>query len=268
MKKLELHFDKDQPHQTIAIDSITQLFDGQVRKNDLFTVEAIHEADGQQSSEYGETTGYGNRLTIHPYQLLENLQHVQQNNGVEISNRLNNKNSKPFDFTVEMETGTGKTYVYLRSIFEINKTYGFSKFIIVVPSVAIREGVKKTLEITKKHFEDLYDKEPYDYFIYDSSKLNRVRDFATNSNIQIMIINIDAFNKNTNKIHEHNDRLQGKAIDLIKSTNPFVIIDEPQSVDNTTKAKDAIASLNPLCIFRYSATHKEIKNLIYKLDPI
>ncbi|WP_234364826.1 DEAD/DEAH box helicase family protein, partial [Francisella tularensis] len=265
MKKLKLDFDNKQSHQLKAIDSIVKLFDGQTRRNELFTVEAIKEESGQYSTDdkHGETTGYGNKLSITSNQLLENLQKVQLENSLDISSNLHNNN-----FTIEMETGNGKTYVYLRSILQLNKDYGFTKFIIVVPSVAIREGVKKTLEITKEHFKKDFENEPYDYFVYDSAKLGQIRDFATNSNIQIMVMNIDAFNKNTNKIFEHNDRLQGRPIDMIKGTNHFVIIDEPQSVDTTDKAKDAIAQLNPLCTFRFSATHKDIYNLIYKLDPI
>ncbi|OOB78793.1 MAG: type III restriction endonuclease subunit R [Epulopiscium sp. Nuni2H_MBin001] len=177
-----------------------------------------------------------------------------------------------------METGTGKTYVYLRTIFELNQQYSFTKFIIVVPSIAIKEGTYKSLEMTKEHFETIYNKIPYDYFVYDSSNLEQVRNFATNENLQIMIINIDAFNKSfkdpqkeekANIIHRNNDKLSGnKPIDLIKETNPIVIIDEPQSVSTTTKAKEAIASLNPMCVINYSATHKEKNHAVYKLDAI
>ncbi len=176
-----------------------------------------------------------------------------------------------------METGTGKTYVYLKTIFELNKKYDFTKFIIVVPSVAIKEGVNKTIEITKEHFKGLYDNVIYDHFVYDSSKLEQVRNFAVNSNIQIMIINIDAFNKSfkdlsketkANIIHREQDKLNGyKPIDLIAETNPVVIIDEPQSVMGG-KGEQAVSYLNPLCTLRYSAAHKEIQNLIYKLDAV
>lgn len=158
---------------------------------------------------------------------------------------------------------------------ELNKDYGFTKFIIVVPSIAIKEGVYKSIEITKSGFKDLYDNEPYEYFDYDSKNLEQVRNFATSSNIQIMIINIQAFNKNFsekgmgNIIHRQNDRLSGnKPIELIAQTNPIVIIDEPQSTISTKNAKDAVGSLNPLAILRYSATHKEKINMMYKLDAI
>jgi len=177
-----------------------------------------------------------------------------------------------------METGTGKTYVYLRTIFELNKNYGFCKFIIVVPSIAIKEGVYKSLQMTEEHFNVLYDNTPYDYFIYDSQKLEQVRNFAVSNNIQIMIINIDAFRKSftdpskerkANIIHRENDKLNGmRPIELIQETNPIVIIDEPQSTSKTSKAKEAIASLNPLCTLQYSATHLEKNHLLYKLDSI
>ncbi|MFQ1868043.1 DEAD/DEAH box helicase family protein [Aeromonas veronii] len=182
------------------------------------------------------------------------------------------------DFTIEMETGTGKTYVYLRSVFELNQRYGLTKFIIVVPSVAIKEGVNKSLEITEEHFRQQYKNVQYDYFVYDSSKREQVRSFATNDYIQIMVINIDAFSKSfvdpekestANLIHRTDDRLNGmKPIEFIQATNPVVLIDEPQSVASTANRKKAIASLNPLCTFRFSATLTEKFNLLYKLDSI
>ncbi|HNU36384.1 MAG TPA: DEAD/DEAH box helicase family protein, partial [Methanomassiliicoccales archaeon] len=169
-----------------------------------------------------------------------------------------------------METGTGKTYVYLRTIFDLSRKYGFKKFVIVVPSVAIREGVLKNLEITKDHFKALFNNIEYEYFVYDSQKINRLRQFAVSNSIQIMVINIDAFNKkDIAVIFKENDKLSGRQpIEFITATNPVVIIDEPQSVDNTPKAQEAIRSLNPLCTLRYSATHRNLYNHVYKLDPI
>ena len=206
-------------------------------------------------------------------ELLENINHIQLRNGLPKSTDIQGRN-----FTVEMETGTGKTYVYIRTIYELNKLYGFTKFIIVVPSVAIREGVNKSLEIMEEHFKSLYEGANCDYFIYDSSKLGQLRTFATSSNIQIMVINIDAFRKSfvdpnkpdkANIIHREHDRMNGRRpIEFIQQTNPIVIIDEPQSVDRTDKAKEAIASLNPLCTLRYSATHVETYNLMYCLGPV
>lgn len=217
--------------------------------------------------------GIGNFLELTEEEILKNVQEVQIRNGLPRSEKLNGMN-----FTIEMETGTGKTYVYLRSIYELNQKYGFTKFVIVVPSVAIREGVYKSLQITQEHFKDLYDNQPLEYFIYESDKLDRVRSFVTATSIQVMIINIDAFRKSfvdpekenkANVIHRNNDRLNGyKPIEFIQETNPFVIIDEPQSVDTTPKSKEAIRSLNPLATLRYSATHIDKYNMVYRLDAV
>ena len=179
---------------------------------------------------------------------------------------------------MEMETGTGKTYVYLKTMFELNRLYGFTKFIIVVPSIAIKEGVLKSLRMTEAHFRAMYQNTPYDYFAYNSANLEQVRSFATNDYIHIMVINIDAFRKSftdptkenkANIIHRTNDRVSGfKPIEFIQSTNPVIIIDEPQSVNTTKKSKEAIESLNPLCTIRYSATHRDKHHMVYKLDPV
>jgi len=264
---MKLQFDASLDYQQTAIQSVVDLFDGQQRKKSVFTV-ATEEFMGQARAELG----IGNRLELSEADILANLRKVQLRNGLKQSDKI----APWLDFDIEMETGTGKTYVYLRSLLELHQAYGFTKFIIVVPSLAIKEGVKKTLDITCEHFANLYDNLPYDYFIYDSAKLNEVRSFATSDNVQIMVINIDAFRRSftdptkenkANIIHRSNDRLNGrKPIELLAETRPIVIIDEPQSVDTTPKSKEAIASLNPLAIFRYSATHVEHHHLIYKLD--
>ncbi len=181
-------------------------------------------------------------------------------------------------FSVEMETGTGKTYVYLRTIFELSRRYGFQKFIIVVPSVAIREGVLKNIEITAEHFRALYNNLPFEHFVYDAKKVNRLRQFAISNTLQILIINIDAFRKNftgteeeqkSNVIYKESDKLSGRQpIEFVQAARPIVIIDEPQSVDSTEKAQEAIRALNPLCTLRYSATHRNPYNLVYRLDPV
>ena len=177
-----------------------------------------------------------------------------------------------------METGTGKTYVYLRTIFELSRRYGFQKFIIVVPSVAIREGVLKNIEITADHFRALYNNLPFEHFVYDAKKVNRLRQFAVSNTLQILIINIDAFRKNftgteeeqkSNVIYKESDKLSGRQpIEFVQAARPIVIIDEPQSVDSTEKAQEAIQALNPLCTLRYSATHRNPYNLVYRLDPV
>ncbi len=177
------------------------------------------------------------------------------------------------DFTVEMETGTGKTYVYLRTIFELNKRYGFTKFVIVVPSVAIKEGVYKTLQITREHFENLYPiAKGYEYFLYDSGKLGQVRNFATSPNIQIMVVTVGAINKkDVNNLYKDSEKTGGeKPIDLVRATNPIIIVDEPQSVDGgmTGRGKEALDAMNPLCTLRYSATHVDKHHMVYRLDAV
>lgn len=270
---MKLQFDANLEYQEQAVSSVVDLFRGQTPKQSNFTVSLYNTMEGQGT--FFSTTGIGNKLELDEEDILDNLNEVQLHNGLKQSVTLEHGK---YDFDIEMETGTGKTYVYLRTIFELNKAYGFTKFIIVVPSIAIKEGVKKSLDITKEHFDMLFDNTPYDYFVYDSGKLSQVRDFAVADNIQIMVINIDAFRKSftdpekenkANLIHRSNDKMNGmRPIDLIAETNPFVIIDEPQSVDTTPKSKEAIASLNPLCTLRYSATHVEKHNCVYKLDAI
>ncbi|NOR77814.1 MAG: DEAD/DEAH box helicase, partial [Methanophagales archaeon] len=172
------------------------------------------------------------------------------------------------NFSVEMETGTGKTYVYLRTIYELNKIYGFKKFVIVVPSIAIREGVLKNLEITFDHFQNLYSKTPVNYWVYDSKRVSNLRNFAINNNIQILVINIDSFAKDENIINRPNDKLTGKRpVEFIQATKPIVIVDEPQNME-TELRKKAIENLNPLCTLRYSATHINRYNMVYSLDPV
>src|SRR5574344_2152967 len=268
---MKLQFDSALEYQKDAIDAVTDLFIGQTPMNSNFTVTTWN----NQRELFENSVGVANMLELDEEDILHNLQQIQLRNGI-AQNASIKKDG--YDFDIEMETGTGKTYVYLRSIFELNRKYGFTKFIIVVPSIAIKEGTNKTLEITNEHFKGLFDNVNYDYFVYDSSNLEQVRDFATSSDIRIMIINIDAFRKSfsdtskdskANIIYRQNDRLNGqKPLEFIRSTNPIVIIDEPQSVDNTPKSKEAIETLNPLCRLRYSATHVEKFNLMYKLDSI
>ena len=171
-----------------------------------------------------------------------------------------------------METGTGKTYVYLRTIFELNKLYGFTKFVIVVPSVAIKEGVYKTLQITEEHFKGLYSGQPFDYFLYDSAKLGQVRNFATSPNIQIMVVTVGAINKkDVNNLYKDSEKTGGeRPIDLIRATRPILIVDEPQSVDGglSGAGKNALGEMNPLCTLRYSATHVDKHHMVFRLDAV
>ncbi|NCD08759.1 MAG: type III restriction endonuclease subunit R [Negativicutes bacterium] len=267
---MKLQFDANLAYQEEAVSAVVDLFKGQTPKQANFSV-----ADYTKQGTAWNENGIGNKLELDEEDILDNLQEIQLRNGIAQMEKLA---KGKYDFDIEMETGTGKTYVYLRSILELYNNYGFSKFIIVVPSIAIKEGVYKSLQITKEHFAGLYDNTIYDYFVYDSSKLEQVRSFAVNDYISIMVINIDSFRKSfdnpdaenkANIIHRSKDSLNGmRPIDLIKETNPIVIVDEPQSVDTTPKSKEAIASLNPLCTFRYSATHVDKHNLIYKLDAV
>jgi len=273
---MKIKFESALNYQIDAINSIIEVFNGQEICESNFTVYSPEFLEKHHTIQFNEL-GYGNRFTITEGKILENVQNIQIANGLKPSTRDEIDRSH-LDFTVEMETGTGKTYCYLRTIVELYKRFGFSKHIIVVPSIPIKEGVYKSLEITEEHLKQLYDNVNYNYFVYDSSKLNEVRDFATNDNLEIMVINIDAFRKSfvnpeddqkkANIIHRYNDVLGYKPLDLIKNTNPIVIIDEPQTTMGTDLAKKAVKSLNPMAIIRYSATHKEKINQMYKLDAV
>ena len=260
---MKIKFEEDLAYQLEAINSITDIFSGQNINKTLFTVE--RKSGTLNFGTVENELGIGNGLLLFPEEILENINNIQLRNGLPKTKTLKKDN---YNFSVEMETGTGKTYVYLRTIMELNKKYGFTKFIIVVPSIAIKEGVYKTLEITKEHFKSLYDNVPYDYFIYDSKKIDMIRNFAVNDTIQIMVITIDAFNKDSNIINQERDQANGyRPIDYIRQCNPIVIVDEPQNMETDT-AKKAISQLNPLCTLRYSATHKDRYNPVFKLDSI
>ena len=210
---------KNQDFQTKAVNSVADLFKGQEKANTTFSVDE----NAQQINFLQNELGYGNKLMIDDNTLIANMHEVQKRHKLPITRDFESK-----QYSIEMETGTGKTYVYTKTILELNKRYGFTKFIVVVPSIAIREGVFKSLQVTQEHFSNLYDSVPYRYFIYNSSKLSDVRTFATSNNIEIMIINIDAFKKAENIINQEQDKLNGEtAMRYIQDTNPIVIIDEP-----------------------------------------
>lgn len=274
---MKLKFDSEQSYQKEAVASIIDLFDGQPLSKEDFTVEINTAVESGQSSFFQSELGIGNNIVISLNAIYKNISKILEKNDLDPIQEADFQENG-MNFSVEMETGTGKTYVYLRTIYGLNQKYGFKKFIIVVPSVAIREGTLKNLEITKEHFRAIFNNIEFEYFVYDSKKANRLRQFATSNQLQIMVINIDAFRKDfsdseedkkSNVIFKENDKLSGrKPIEFVQATNPFVIIDEPQSVDNTPKAQESIKSLNPACIFRFSATHKNLYNLVYKLDPV
>lgn len=264
---MKLHFEPNLDYQLQAIEAVCDLFRGQEICRTEFTV-TRNPADTQMRLGFAQTDlGIGNRLTLLDEELLTNLQAVQLRNGIAPSETLASG-----DFTVEMETGTGKTYVYLRMIFELNKRYGFTKFVIVVPSIAIKEGVYKSLQIMEDHFRSLYAGVPFDYFLYDSAKLGQVRNFATSAQIQIMVVTVGAINKkDVNNLYKDSEKTGGeKPIDLIKATRPIVIVDEPQSVDGglTGAGKQALDAMNPLCTLRYSATPVDEHHMVYRLDAV
>ncbi|QDD66358.1 restriction endonuclease subunit R [Herbaspirillum seropedicae] len=292
---MKLHFESDLPYQASAIEAVCDLFRGQEVCRSVFTVTANSLTEsGQQSFEGKQFTaqgGIGNSLQLLvDAEMTANLQKVQLRNGLPPSEPL--KPKQALDFTVEMETGTGKTYVYLRTVFELNQRYGFTKFAVVVPSVAIKEGVNKTLQITREHFENLYPgAKGYEFFQYDSDRLGEVRNFATSPNIQIMVITVGAINKfgdeaaaaaeesdesrrrekSKNKMYRASEKTGGeRPIDLIRNTRPILIVDEPQSVDGGIdgKGKKALAQMDPLCTLRYSATHVDKHHMVYRLDAV
>ncbi|MFH3479061.1 type III restriction-modification system endonuclease [Xanthobacter variabilis] len=279
---MKLHFEPDLDYQKRAIEAVADLFRGQEINRTEFTVTAFgtgkaggigrlkEDAALDAQSELGlveSELGIGNRLTLLDDEIIANLKDIQLRNGLAPSSALTSG-----DFTVEMETGTGKTYVYLRTIFELNKLYGFTKFVIVVPSVAIKEGVYKTLQITEEHFKGLYSGQPFDYFLYDSAKLGQVRNFATSPNIQIMVVTVGAINKkDVNNLYKDSEKTGGeRPIDLIRATRPILIVDEPQSVDGglSGAGKNALGEMNPLCTLRYSATHVDKHHMVFRLDAV
>lgn len=276
---MKLHFEPNLDYQMQAIEAVCDLFRGQEVCRTEFTVTMkapmpvgsdLFPGTQPEQMTLGmaeSDLGVGNRLTLLDDELHKNLADIQLRGGLPPSSALASG-----DFTVEMETGTGKTYVYLRSIFELNKRYGFSKFVIVVPSVAIKEGVYKTLQITEDHFKGLYAGVPFDYFLYDSNKLGQVRNFATSSNIQVMVVTVGAINKkDVNNLYKDSEKTGGeKPIDLIKATRPIVIVDEPQSVDGGLegRGKEALDAMNPLCTLRYSATHVNKHHMVFRLDAV
>jgi type III restriction enzyme len=281
---MKLHFESNLDYQLQAIEAVCGLFHGQETYRTEFTV--TRDAASGQMSLLENDLGIGNRLTLLDDELLTNLHAIQLRHGLAPSPSLASG-----DFTVEMETGTGKTYVYLRTVFELNKRYGFTKFVIVVPSVAIKEGVYHTIETAADHLKGLYAGAPFDFFIYDSAKLGQVRNFATSPQIQIMVMTVGAINKfgdeqqaqteeadeaarrekSKNVMYRPSEKTGGeKPIDLIRATRPILIVDEPQSVEGGLdgKGKKAMERMNPLCNLRYSATPREAHHMVFKLDAV
>lgn len=287
---MKFQFDPNQKYQIDAIAAVADLFDGQPQGEPEYVVIKSTGAGDLLSGLEQTELGVGNRLQLNEDMLHANTRKVQERNDIEVNDpdaplaawdvfdAPANLARRCPHFSVEMETGTGKTYVYLRTIFELATRYGFRKFVIVVPSVAIREGVLKNIELTAEHFRALYNNLPFEHFVYDAKRVSRLRQFALANTVQILVINIDAFRKNfagpeverkSNVIYKESDKLSGRQpIEFVQAARPIVIIDEPQSVDSTDKAQEAIKALNPLCTLRYSATHRNPYNLVYRLDPV
>ncbi|TNH09228.1 restriction endonuclease [Testudinibacter sp. TR-2022] len=247
---MQLQFEH-QAYQHHAINAVVQLFCGQANRTQEFELMAG-----------GNTPVVANHLTLPVDEISKNLNSVQRTNHQPQTQICEHG----LNFSIEMETGTGKTYVYLRTIFELHKQYGWTKFVIVVPSVAIREGVLQSIRAMKTHFDTEFDKPVFNHTVYHSSKLTALKQFATSQHIEILIMNIDAFKKDDNVINRINE--SGEApMTQISQTRPIVMVDEPQNME-TDLAKQAIDSLNPLFVLRYSATHKNPYHKIYSLNPI
>lgn len=262
-------FDSHQQYQLDAIATVTDLFDGQPKEAEMLLTTLRGSVD---TPLFGDTTveevgAIGNRLLLDHETILANLQKVQDRNGLEVRNSLA---EDKLDFDIEMETGTGKTYVYLRTVFELAQKYGFTKFIILVPSVAIREGVNTSIRLMREHFRDLYPSQPFDASVYSGKNAEEVQAFATATNAQIMVMTIASIRGDANNriIHQTRDKLNGlRPIDYLKATRPVVIMDEPQNMESELSAS-SIGELEPAFTLRYSATHKRERNLVYRLDPV
>lgn len=259
---------KHQKFQEEAAQAVCGVFSGQPCKAVSYRIDAGRAAAGELQN-VNDMTGFNNFPLVpelDDHAVLENIHTVQRESGLEPSEKLEGR----YNLTVEMETGVGKTYTYIKTMYELNKRYGWRKFIVVVPSVAIREGVYKTFQMTEDHFADEYHKK-IRFFIYNSSQLTEVEQFASDSNINVMIINSQAFNargKDARRIYMKLDEFRSRRpIDIIAKTNPILIIDEPQSVEGA-KTKERLEDFHALFTLRYSATHRVLYNRIYRLDAM
>ncbi|MCI9857238.1 restriction endonuclease [Microbacterium proteolyticum] len=267
-------FDPSQPYQLDAVSSVVDLFDGQPKDADKLILtlrgQALLEETEQAALDLDltqEVGAIGNNLVLERETVFSNLQRIQDRNGLEVAPKLYDE---ALDFDIEMETGTGKTYVYLRSVFELAKNYNFTKFVILVPSVAIREGVATSIRLMRGHFGDLYPDQPFDFSVYSGKNAEDVQSFATATNIQILVMTIDAIRgtANTRIIHQAKDKLNGlRPIDYLRATHPVVIMDEPQNMESLL-SQSAVSELDPVATLRYSATHKKQRNVVYRLDPV
>lgn len=262
---MKIKYDSKQDFQIAAINAVADVFEGQPNNAEAFsTVLETRAISGMQAGLFSEIGAVGNNLLLDEDSILENVRAIQNENGIEPSASLDGMN-----FSVEMETGTGKTYVYLRTAFELASRYNFTKFIIIVPSVAIKEGVKSSIESMREHFKELYAT-PFDLNVYDGKSPEVVQSFATSTNMQFMIMTIQSIkgDKSNRIFHQERDKLNGIApVDFMAATKPIIIMDEPQNMEGELSG-GAIDKLSPLCTLRYSATHRREYNMMYRLDPV
>jgi len=268
---------KLQGYQTAAVDGVVDCFAGQPKHDGIsYRIDPGRQPTvAQQVLEGTVSADSGLRnaeIVLSQAQLLENIHALQRSQNLKLSPKLEHSKAAPGapNLDVEMETGTGKTYVYIKTMMELKKRYGWSKFIIVVPSIAIREGVKKSFDITAEHFQQQFGTKPRS-FVYNSSQLHELERFSSDSGVQVMIINIQAFNsksKDNRRIYDELDDFQSrKPIDVIAANRPIVIIDEPQKIQAKTSL-ESLANFNALMILRYSATHKVEHNKVHRLDAL
>ena len=270
---------KHQQFQLDAVQSVVDCFCGQPNETSQFTLDRGNRRKPEQLR-LGENlerveiwdVGFRNKpIQLTDLEVLENIRTVQRRNGLKPSEKIERRKGETiYNLTVEMETGTGKTYTYIRTMFELYRTYGWSKYIVVVPSIAIREGVLKTFQITEDHFMAEYGMKAR-YFVYNSKQLHQIESFASDAGLNVMIINSQAFNargKDARRIHMELDDFQSRRpIDVLAGTNPILIIDEPQSVEGK-QTIESLKAFNPLFTLRYSATHREEFNKVYRLDAL
>src|SRR5690625_1916869 len=276
-RKLTFKYDPNQQFQLDAISSVVNLFEGI----------PYQEQESLLSGIYDIIPNLPEDEMLDEILLFENLQMIQERNNnenrgseLEFSGDLEVDDGMVLEvagkdsirvphFTIEMETGTGKTYVFLRTLYELKKRYGFTKFIIVVPSIAIYQGILKSIETMGNHFQQLYDNQDITVISYDSNNISQLNSFANSPDLTVMIMTIDAFNRANNNIFRHTEKLPGewRPFEYIQATRPIVILDEAQNYE-TKRAKEAIRTLKPLFALRYSATHRETPNLVYRLTPI
>ena len=265
---------KHQKFQADAAKAVVDVFAGQPYLTPTYMMDRGSGYIQQSLTDDVDFTGWSNQRIVpelNDQLILEHLQKIQRTNQIAPSNKLEGRSSG-YNLTIEMETGVGKTYTYIKTMYELNRAYGWSKFIIVVPSIAIREGVYKSFEMTQEHFAEEYGKK-IRFFIYNSTQLTEIDRFASDSSINVMIINSQAFNakgKDARRIYMKLDEFRSRRpIDIIAKTNPILIIDEPQSVEGK-QTKENLKQFNPMITLRYSATHKSdsIYNMVYRLDAM